>query len=82
MCSYLPAEASRGRLGEHALSSQHRVMINELPRRGGDPAVGWALPQRGANYVPLQFLVFSIELSARTAGEGDWELLRPPSVPL
>ncbi len=57
-------------------------MIDELPRRGGDPAVGWALPQRGANYVPLQFLVFSIELGARTAGEGDWELLRPPLVPL
>ncbi len=80
MHSYLPAEASRGRLGEHALPSQLCAMINELPRRGGDPAVGWALPQRGANYVPLQFLVFSIELSARTAGEGEWESLHPPSV--
>ncbi len=82
MRSYLPAEALCGYLGEHALPSQHRTMIDELPRCGGDPAVGWALPQRGANYVPLQFLVFSIELSAGTAGEGDWESLRPPSVPL
>ncbi len=82
MRSYLPAEALRGRLGEHALPSQHRVMINKLPCRGSDPAVGWVLPQRGANYVPLQFLVFSIKLSARTAGEGDWESLRPPLVPL
>ncbi len=82
MRSYLPAEASRGCLGEHALPSQHRMMINKLPRHGSDPAVGWALPQQGANYVPLQFLIFSIKLSARTAGEGDWELLHLPLVPL
>ncbi len=57
-------------------------MIDEFPRLGGDPAVGWALPQGGAYHVPLQLLVFSIKLRLRAMGEGDGELLHPSSVPL
>jgi hypothetical protein len=57
-------------------------MINEFPHLGSDPAVGWALPQGGAYHVPLQLLIFSIELLLRAAGEGDGKLLRPSLVPL
>jgi hypothetical protein len=52
-------------------------MINEFSRLGGDPAVGWALPQGRAYYVPLQFLIFSVELLPRAAGEGDGKSLCP-----
>jgi hypothetical protein len=44
-------------------------MIDEFSRLDGDPAVGWALPQGGVYYVPLQFLIFSVKLLPRAAGE-------------
>jgi hypothetical protein len=61
---------------------QQCAMIDEFSRLGGDPAVGWALPQGGAYYVPLQFLIFSVKLLPRAVGVGDGKLLRPSSVPL
>ncbi len=73
---YLPAEAVRCCLGEHSLLTQHRKMINKFPRLGGDPAVGWALPQGGAYHIPLQLLIFSVKLRLRAAGEGDGESLQ------
>jgi hypothetical protein len=57
-------------------------MIDEFPRLSGDPAVGWLLPQGGVYYVPVQFLIFSVKLLARAAGEGEGKLLRPLLVPL
>jgi hypothetical protein len=79
---YLPAKATRCRLGKHSLSTQRCVMIEEFPHLGGDLAVGWVLPQGGAYHVPLQLLVFSIKLRLRATGEGDGKSLRPSLVPL
>ncbi len=49
---------------------QQHAMINNYLCLGSDPAIGWVLPHRGANYVPLQFLVFSVELHPWAMGEG------------
>jgi hypothetical protein len=49
---------------------------------GGDPALGWVLPHGGAYHVPLQFLIFSIQLLPTNVGEGDGESLHSSSVPL
>ncbi len=52
-------------------------MIDKLPCFSGDPFIGWALPDRGPNYLPQQLLIFSIKLFMGAMGEGEGEIAAP-----
>ncbi len=77
MCGSLELFNSSKKMTRQGRYVQRGLVPSSIANSSSPP-----MSQLHTHYVPLQFLIFSIKLLLRTAGEGDGESLRPSAVPL